>query len=69
MKQEKKDLLIAILVFTLAWSIILNLLQGEQVGRLLKEIEDMEYLQTVLSSHIDELETNEDINEVFENLH
>lgn len=69
MKQEKKDLLIAILVFTLAWSIILNLLQGEQVSRLLKEIEDMEYLQTVLSSHIDELETNEDINEVFENLH
>lgn len=69
MKQEKKDLLIAILVFTLAWSIILNLLQGEQVGRLMKEIEDMEYLQPVLSSHIDELETNEDINEVFENLH
>lgn len=63
MKQEKKDWLIVALVFALAWSIILNWLQGEQVDQLMKEVEDMEYLQSVLTSHINELEGNENVNE------
>lgn len=43
----------------LAWSIILNWLQGNQVSRLMKEVEEMEYIQSALSSHIEELERME----------
>lgn len=63
MKRQKKDLMIALLVLALIWSIIINLLQSAQVDRLMNQVEDLEYLQTVLTSHIDELEGNEDVNE------
>ena len=63
MKQEKKDLLIVVLVLALAWSIILNWLQGEQVDRLTKQVDDMEYLQTVLTSQAEELECDKDFDE------
>lgn len=65
MKQQKKNLMIALLVLALIWSIIINLLQSAQVDRLMNQVEDLEYLQTVLTSHIDELEGNEDANEDF----
>lgn len=55
--------MIALLVLALIWSIIINLLQSVQVDRLMNQVEDLEYLQTVLTSHIDELEGNEDVNE------
>ena len=55
--------MIALLVLALIWSIIINLLQSAQVDRLMNQVEDLEYLQTVLTSHIDELEGNEDVNE------
>lgn len=55
--------MIALLVLALIWSIVINLLQSAQVDRLMNQVEDLEYLQTVLTSHIDELEGNEDVNE------
>ena len=61
MKQKKQNVLIALLLILLAWSIILNWLQGEQVGRLMREIEDMEHVQSALSSHIEELESMEGV--------
>lgn len=61
MKQQKQNVLIVVLLLTLTWSIILNWLQGEQVSRLMKEMEEMEYVQTVLSSQIDELEQKEKV--------
>lgn len=61
MKQQKQNVLIVVLLLALTWSIILNWLQGEQVSRLMKEIEEMEYVQTVLSSQIDELEQKEEV--------
>lgn len=39
------------------------MLQSAQVDRLMNQVEDLEYLQTALTSHIDELEGNEDVNE------
>ena len=38
----------------------LNWMQGNQVDKLMKEIDEMEYSQTVLSAHIEELENLED---------
>lgn len=61
MKQQKQNVLIVVLLLALTWSIILNWLQGEQVSRLMKEMEEMEYVQTVLSSQIDELEQKEGV--------
>ncbi|GAY30688.1 hypothetical protein [Prevotella sp. MGM2] len=61
MKQQKQNVLIVVLLLALTWSIILNWLQGEQVSRLMKEMEEMEYVQTVLSSQIDELEQKEKV--------
>lgn len=61
MKQQKQNVLIVVLLLALTWSIILNWLQGEQVSRLMKEMEEMEYVQTVLSSQIDELEQKEEV--------
>ena len=59
MKQKNQKFLICILLALLAWSIILNWLQGNQVSRLMKEVEEMEYIQSALSSHIEELERME----------
>lgn len=59
MKQQKQNFVIALLLILLAWSIVLNWLQGNQVSRLMKEMEEMEYTQSVLSSHIEELERTE----------
>lgn len=61
MKQQKQNVLIVVLLLALTWSIILNWLQGEQVSRLMKEMEEREYVQTVLSSQIDELEQKEEV--------
>ena len=61
MKQQKQNVLIVVLLLALTWSIILNWLQGEQVSRLMKEMEEMEYVQTVLSSQIDGLEQKEEV--------
>lgn len=59
MKRQKQNFVIALLLMLLAWSIVLNWLQGNQVSRLMKEMEEMEYTQSVLSSHIEELERME----------
>lgn len=56
MKDRKQNLLIVLLLIALAISLLLNWLQGEQVSRLMNEIGEMEYIQSVLSSHIEELE-------------
>lgn len=56
MKEKKQNLLIVLLLILLAFSLVLNWLQGEQVSRLMNEMRDMEYIQSVLSSHIEELE-------------
>lgn len=61
MKPRKQNLIIASLLLLLIWSITLNLLQGEQVDRLMKEMEDMEYVQSVLSAQLQELEGQEDV--------
>ena len=63
MKQQKKNLLIVVLMLALVWSIVLNWLQSEQVDRLMSEIEDMEYLQTELTSYFNELEDNKNAND------
>lgn len=54
MKEKKQNLLIVLLLILLAFSLLLNWLQGEQVSRLMNEMRDMEYIQSVLSSHIEE---------------
>lgn len=56
MKQQKQKVVITLLLILLVWSLILNWLQGNQVSRLMKEMNEMEYVQSVLSSHIEELE-------------
>lgn len=56
MKQSKQNILIGVLILLLGFSIVLNWLQGNQVDRLMKEIDNMEYSQAVLSAHIEELE-------------
>lgn len=56
MKKKKQGLLIVLLLILLAFSLVLNWLQGEQVSRLMNDMRDMEYIQSVLSSHIEELE-------------
>lgn len=60
MKQQKQNALIIVLLLALVWSIVLNWLQSEQVSRLMEEIENMEYVQSVLSTHIDELKNTEE---------
>lgn len=59
MKQQKQKVVITLLLILLAWSIILNWLQDNQVSRLMEEMKEMEYTQSVLSSHIEELERME----------
>ena len=59
MKEKKQNLLIVLLLILLAFSLVLNCLQGEQVSRLMNEMRDMEYIQSVLSSLIEELERGE----------
>lgn len=59
MKQENKDLAIVALMVLLAFSVILNWLQSKQSDRLIEQIEEMKYYQSVLSSHVDELERME----------
>lgn len=59
MKQQKQKVVITLLLILLVWSLILNWLQGNQVSRLMKEMDEMEYVQSVLSSHIEELERGE----------
>lgn len=59
MKEKKQNLLIVFLLIALAFSLLLNWLQGEQVSRLVDEMRDMEYVQSALSSHIEELERGE----------
>ena len=59
MKEKKQNLLIVLLLILLAISLVLNWLQGEQVSRLMNEMRDREYILSVLSSHIEELERGE----------
>lgn len=44
------------LLIFLVLSLLLNWIQTNHIDQLHQEIEDMEYLQTVLTSHINELE-------------
>ncbi len=56
MKQSKQNILIGVLILLLGFSIALNWMQGNQVDKLMKEIDDMAYSQAILSAHIEELE-------------
>lgn len=56
MKHSKQNSLIIILLIMLAWSLILNYIQSGKVIRLMDEMAEMEYTQSVLSTHIEELE-------------
>lgn len=47
------------LLFFLAWSIFLNLLQSRTTDRLSGQIRDMEVLQTILTTSLQELEESE----------
>ena len=62
MKHNKKNGLIVLLLILLAWSVFINWLQNNHVSRLVKEMEDMEYIQSTLSTHIEELERTEGAN-------
>lgn len=59
MKQRNQDALIWGLIIFLVLSLLLNWIQTNHIEQLHQEIEDMEYLQTVLTSHINELEEKE----------
>lgn len=59
MKQKKQNVLIVFLLLALAWSIALNWYQGNQVNRLMEEVDNMEYTQSILSSQIQEMENEE----------
>lgn len=56
MKLKKQQVLIALLSALLVWSIVLNWLQSKQVDRLMQEMNQMEQLQSDITSHIEELE-------------
>lgn len=59
MKQDNQNFIIAVLLILLGISIILNFLQGNQVERLMQEVQDLEYVQSVMSSQIQSLEAEE----------
>ena len=61
MKPRKQNLIIAVLLMLLVWSVILNILQGEQIEKLMKEVKDMEYTQSIISSQIQQLEDQEGV--------
>lgn len=60
MKQENKDILITTLLVLLIFSVILNWLQCKQSDRLIEQIQEMEYYQSVISSQVDALENMEE---------
>lgn len=59
MKQENKNPIILALFILLLLSVIFNWMQMERSDRLSEQIEEMEYYQQVLSSHVDDLESME----------
>lgn len=61
MKQQNQDFIILFLIFILVVSIIINCVQGNRINSLMNEVADMEYIQSALSDHIDELEANDSI--------
>lgn len=61
MKPRKQNLIIAVLLMLLIWSVILNFLQGEQIEKLMKEVKNMEYTQSIISSQIQQLEDQEGV--------
>lgn len=56
MKPQKPKLIIIALIALLVWSVVLNVLQGEQVRQLMKEVDEMENTQAILSAKINDLE-------------
>lgn len=56
MKQPSKDAWIAALIFVLCCSVFLNILQDHQISKLAEQVENLEYVQSVMSDHIDDLE-------------
>lgn len=57
MKQRNQNVLTWWLFIFLVLSLVLNWVQTNHIEQLRKEVENMEYLQAVLTSHINELET------------
>lgn len=59
LRQPDPNFIILGLFLLLILSIALNWIQTNHIDRLLGEIEDMEYVQSRLSSHIEQLEARE----------
>ena len=64
--QLKKDGWIIGLIVLLACSILLNALQDIHINRLAQQIQNLEYAQQVMTSHIDSLESKN--SEIFDEL-
>lgn len=62
MKQSKQNIVIGALFLLLSLSLLFNYLQGNQVSRLMEEIEVMEYIQKALSDQLDMIEQREEMN-------
>lgn len=56
MKQRKQNTLTWGLLIFLILSLLLNWVQTNHIEQLRKEVDDMEYLQTILTDHINDLE-------------
>lgn len=56
MKERNQNTLFWSLLICLLLSVLLNWIQTNYIQHLDQEIEDMEYLQSVLTSHVHELE-------------
>ena len=61
MKQSKQNIVIGALILLLSLSLLFNYLQGNQVSRLMEEIEVMEYVQKALSDQLDMIEQREEM--------
>lgn len=60
MKQPSKDAWIWGLIILLLCSMVLNILQDKHISRLAEKIENLEYIQSAMSDHIEFLERNSD---------
>lgn len=54
---------IGALLFVLFCSLFLNYLQNNQISKLAEQVENLEYIQSVMSSHIDDLERRGGVSE------
>lgn len=59
MKHKNNDVLIGMLIFLLLVSVSYNLFQDSYINKLIEEIENLEYAQSLLTSEISRLDSDD----------